>query len=122
MAALKLRILIALALVCALISIPSIAAAESGTGTVVSTRTETVSGVEVAGEIIKNLGRVDIGSDGATVTVDVDGAPHAIGLGLADVQPGIGAGKSMGFAGLAMIGAAAAGVFKIAAVVVRLLG
>jgi len=101
---------------------PAFALGEESDTKVVSTRTETVSGVEIAGEIIKNLSKVDVGSDGATVTVDVDGTPHDIGVGLSEAQAGLGGGSGSGLAGLAMIGAGAAGLFKVAAVVARLLG
>jgi len=101
---------------------PTSAMAGEDEETVVSTRTETVTGVQIAEEIVKNLSRVDVGSDGATVTMDVDGTPHDIGLGLSEARSGLGVGRNSGLAGLAIIGTAAAGLFKVAAIVTRLLG
>ena len=68
--------------------------------------------------MVRSLSRVSLGADGATVTIDAAGDPHAIRFDLTGAQSS--EGKGSGLAALALIGAAVAGVLRIAAYVVRL--
>ncbi len=100
------------------------AAGHRGGGTgdtaVASTRTQSVSGVEIADQLVKNLNHVALGSSGATATLDVDGAPHDVGLDIGGLQSGITGGKGSGMVGLAIVSAAAAGLLRAAAALARL--
>jgi len=102
------------------LALPGIAHASPGDTSIVSTRTETVSGLDIAGEILHDLSRLDVDSNGATVTLDVAGAPHEIGLDIADLQGGLVTGEGVGLAGLAVISALAVGLLRVAAVLVHL--
>jgi hypothetical protein len=107
-------------LVIVLVMLPAIAAAAPGNAVVVASRTQRVSGVDIAGEIVKSLDRIALGSAGATVTLDVEGAPHDIGVDLSDAGSALGRGGS-GLVGLAIISAVAAAILRAAGVCVRLL-
>ena len=111
------------AIVVWMLSLPiaSIAFAVPADARVVSTKSTTVSGVEIASQVLRNLDKVALGSQGATVTLDVDGAPRDIGIGLGDLVP-TGPGGTEGLGGIAIIAAVAAAVFRGAAVLVRLVG
>lgn len=115
------KAIVTLGLTFALVALPAIAVAAPGDATVVSTRTETVNGVEIAGQIMKSLDHVAVGSSGATFTLDVNGAPRDIGLDLSEAGSGIMQGKGSGLGGLAIISAIAAGLLKAAGMIVHLL-
>ena len=104
-----------------LLSVASVAYAVPADARVVSTKTTTVSGVEMASQVLRNLDKVALGSQGATVTLDVDGAPRDIGIGLGDLVPA-GPSGAGGLGGIAIIAAVAAAIFRGAAVLVRLVG
>lgn len=99
---------------------PAIAAPADAT--VVSSRTEKVSGYDMAAEALKSLEKVAVGSNGATVTLDVDGSPQVIAMDLGDMIPGGGAsGGAGGIGGIAIIAAVAAAIFRGATFLVRLM-
>jgi hypothetical protein len=108
-------------LVIVLVMLPAIAAAAPGNAVVVASRTQRVSGVDIAGEIVKSLDRIALGSAGATVTLDVEGAPHDIGVDLSDAGSALGGRGGSGLVGLAIISAVAAAILRAAGVCVRLL-
>ncbi len=85
---------------------------------VVSTTKTTVSGVDVATQVLRNMDKVALGSTGATVTLDIEGETRDIGVDLRDLNPESGGG--VGFGGIAAIAAVAAGIFKGAALLTRL--
>ncbi len=111
---------VVLGLALAIIALPAIAVAAPGDTAVASTRTQSVSGVEIADQLVKNLNHVALGSSGATATLDVDGAPHDVGLDIGGLQSGITGGKGSGMVGLAIVSAAAAGLLRAAAALARL--
>jgi hypothetical protein len=108
-------------LVIVLVMLPAIAAAAPGNAVVVASRTQRVSGVDIAGEIVKSLDRIALGSAGATVTLDVEGAPHDIGVDLSDAGSALGGRGGSGLVGLAIISAVAAAILRAAGAFVRLL-
>jgi hypothetical protein len=110
---------IASGLVFVAVMLPGVAVADSGGGTVVSSHTQTVSGVEIANSVLKNIDRVAVGSEGATLTLDVDGTPHDVGFDLSEAGTVLSEGRGSGLAGLAIICAIGAAVFRSAGVLVR---
>jgi hypothetical protein len=108
-------------LVIVLVMLPAIAAAAPGNAVVVASRTQRVSGVDIAGEIVKSLDRVAVGSAGATVTLDIEGAPHDIGVDLSDAGSVLSGRSGSGLVGLAILSAVAAAILRAAGVCVRLL-
>lgn len=107
-----LALLLALAMTTAAYAVPADA-------TVVSSTQTSVSGAEVASELLKKMDGIALGSESATVTMDVNGSPHHIALDLSELASS-GATKS-GLGGLAIIAAVAAGLFRGAAMLVRVL-
>ena len=111
---------IGVALVLMAVMVPAVAYAIPADAEVVSTRTESVSGYEIATQAIKDLDHVALGPNGATFSLDVDGAAHDVSLDLGDLVPG-GGGTGGGLGGIAIIGAIAAGIFKGATFLLRLM-
>lgn len=87
--------------------------------TIVSSTEHSISGAEIASHVLKNLDGIALGSESATLTMDVDGAPHDVAIDLGELATG-GVTKS-GLGGLTVIAAIAAGLFKGAALLVRAL-
>ncbi|TDB39724.1 MAG: hypothetical protein D9V44_01855 [Actinobacteria bacterium] len=103
----------------AALAVPDAAVGVPAGAVLVSSTEQTVSGAEVAAQVLENLNKVALGSGSATVTMDVDGTPHDISLDVGELAAG-GSVKS-GLGGVAVIAAIAAGLFKGAALLVRLL-
>lgn len=106
------------ALALAAFLVPAVAYAIPANAEVVSTRTQSVSGYEIATQAINDLDHVALGSSGATFSLDVGGVAHDVSFDLGDLVPGGEPGGGLG--GIAIIGALAAGIFRGAAFLLRL--
>lgn len=85
--------------------------------TLVSSRTSSVTGYQLAQSVLRDMRSVRLSSSGATVTVDVAGEPHDLGIDLGDVAP-----TGSGIASLLAIAAVGMLVMRAAAMLVRLFG
>ncbi|PKQ37007.1 MAG: hypothetical protein CVT59_10105 [Actinobacteria bacterium HGW-Actinobacteria-1] len=102
-----------------LFAMAGVACAIPANAAIVSSAEQSISGAEIASHVLKNLDGIALGSESATVTMDIDGAPHDVAIDLGELAAG-GSVKS-GLGGLTVIAAIAAGLFKGAAMLVRAL-
>lgn len=96
-------------------------AAGSGEAHLVSRSVTTVSGVQLAEQMIRDLDRVELGSDSATVWLDVDGQKQAIDLEYGDALSSAGVdGGSADLVPLAILSAFVGGLLRLVRVLTRL--
>lgn len=76
------------------------------------------SGVDIAREFVSSVTDIQLGSDGATVTLDVEGEEHSMNLDLGGED---GKGQVGGFFGLAALSGAALTAMKYLGKIGRLL-
>lgn len=105
-------------LACALSVLCTPSVAFGAPAQLVERRVETVSGADIALEALAGLRGVELGSDGATITLDAEGADRAVPVKF-DMT---GAATSDPFAGVALLAFAGSVVARVAAVLSRLLG
>lgn len=72
----------------------------AGEAELVDREVQTVSGVEVAREIVSGITDVQLGSDGATVTMEIDGEQREMSVGLGGEDGGVSTGGIFGIAAL----------------------
>lgn len=96
-------------------------AAEPGTTQLVSRSVTTVSGAQIAGDLINQLEGVEFGSNSTTVTLDVDGQSKAIAVGYQELLGGGGKeGGGTSLLPLALISAGLGGLLKFLSILTRL--
>ena len=83
----------------------------------VDRRVETVSGAQLARDIVTSVTDVDLGSDGATVTLNVDGEDKSINLNVGSLG---GKGAVGGIFGIAALSGVAATSMKLIGRLARL--
>ncbi|MHB1340500.1 MAG: hypothetical protein ACYC77_05635 [Coriobacteriia bacterium] len=110
--------IIVLAAITVALVVPATAFALPQDAVLLRSETHTVSGVELANQVLTGMSGVTLGSSGATVTLDVDGQSREIGIGLSDVAPAWGGG----FGGIAIVAGAGIAVMRFAAKIVRIFG
>ncbi|MBU4556779.1 MAG: hypothetical protein KJ747_07905 [Actinobacteria bacterium] len=110
-----------LAVACVLGAPGSALAMEQGSTQLVSRTVTTVSGTQIAGDLIKQLQGVEFGSDSTTVTLDVDGQSKAVSVGYQDLLGGSGKeGGRTSLLPLALISAGVGGLLKFLSILTRL--
>lgn len=107
--------IIVLAALAAALIIPSTALAIPQDAVLLHSETRTITGVELANQMLADVRGVTLGSSGATVTLDVDGLRHDVALDVSDVAPAWGEG----FGGIAIVAGVGIAIMKAAAMAVR---
>ena len=103
---------------CAIALLSAPVAAYGSTARLVERHVETVSGADLALDALAGLRGVELGSDGATITVNAEGADRVV-----PVKFGmLGDAQGDPYAGVALLAFAGSVVVRIAAVCSRLLG
>lgn len=97
-----------------MLAAPHIALAD---GVPVETRVVTVSGVALVSQLARDLARVDVGSQGATFTVDVEGSPAQIPVSYATAFQGNAGGDIASFV---LVGLALGAALKFLGLLLRL--
>lgn len=107
---------------CVLLVLPTAAFALDQGGTELQSRkVTTVSGAEIAGDVVDRLEGVEVGSSATTVTLDVDGEPQEIAIGYEQLLGKTGMeGGAAGLVPLALISAGVGGALKFLTVIMRL--
>lgn len=107
---------------CVLLVLPTAAFALDQGGTELQSRkVTTVSGAEIAGDVVDRLEGVEVGSSATTVTLDVDGEPQEIAIGYEQLLGKAGMeGGAAGLVPLALISAGVGGALKFLTVIMRL--
>lgn len=96
-------------------------ASDSGGSTLVSRSVTTVSGTELAEQVLHDLDRIELGSDSATVWLSVDGVEQAIDVRYADVLSSGGVeGGNASIVPVAMLFAVIGGLLRFVRVLTRL--
>ncbi|MDO9108499.1 MAG: hypothetical protein Q7U89_05850 [Coriobacteriia bacterium] len=115
-------LLIALLTVACVLGAPGSAlAVEQGSTQLVSRTVTTVSGTQIAGDLIKQLEGVEFGSDSTTVTLDVDGQSKAVTVGYQALLGGSGKeSDKTSLLPLALIATGLGGLLKFLSILARL--
>lgn len=96
-------------------------ATESGSSTLVDRSVTTVSGAQLAEQVLQDFDRVEFGSDSATVWLSVDGVEQAVDVRYADVLSSNGLdGGSASIVPVAMLFAVIGGLLRFVRVLTRL--
>ncbi len=105
-----------------LLVVPTAAFALDQGGTeLLSRKVSTVSGAEMAEDMVDQLEGVEVGSSATTVTLDVDGKPQQIAIGYEQLLSKAGMeGGAAGLVPLALISAGVGGALKFLTVLMRL--
>lgn len=110
------RVVVAALVVASLVLLPGVAAAAEPE--LVDQRVETVTGAEIVSDLVASIEGIDLGSEGATVTVATADGTHDLSLDLSDATGGSG-DDGRGMWGLAALGGVAAAIMRGAAAILR---
>lgn len=104
-----------LAAIITMILVPGVACALPDGAVLIGTESHAISGAELATQALRGMNGVSLGSNGATVTLDVEGELHDIGIGLSDIAPD----AVSGLGGIVLVAAVGVAIMRAAAAVVR---